>query len=216
MFLWFMQPDIWLTLITLTFLEIILGVDNIIFLSLVVAKLPLSQQNMARKLGLSCAMIMRILLLISIAWLSHITQPLFTVLTLEISFRTLILLGGGLFLIYKAIQEIREELSPAQEDEHGSGSRQLSLCGAIVQIMLLDIVFSLDSVITAVGLSQHIFIMIAAVMIAVGVMMFAAKTIGDFVNATPSIKILALTFLLFVVVLLVADSLIIHIAKNYL
>ncbi len=142
MFLWFMQPDIWLTLITLTFLEIILGVDNIIFLSLVVAKLPLSQQNMARKLGLSCAMIMRILLLISIAWLSHITQPLFTVLTLEISFRTLILLGGGLFLIYKAIQEIREELSPAQEDEHGSGSRQLSLCGAIVQIMLLDIVFS--------------------------------------------------------------------------
>lgn len=101
MFLWFMQPDIWLTLITLTFLEIILGVDNIIFLSLVVAKLPLSQQNMARKLGLSCAMIMRILLLISIAWLSHITQPLFTVLTLEISFRTLILLGGGLFLIYK-------------------------------------------------------------------------------------------------------------------
>ncbi len=211
MFLWFMQPDIWLTLITLTFLEIILGVDNIIFLSLVVAKLPLSQQNMARKLGLSCAMIMRILLLISIAWLSHITQPLFTVLTLEISFRTLILLGGGLFLIYKAIQEIREELSPAQEDEHGSGSRQLSLCGAIVQIMLLDIVFSLDSVITAVGLSQHIFIMIA-----VGVMMFAAKTIGDFVNATPSIKILALTFLLFVGVLLVADSLNIHIAKEYL
>ncbi|EFA5210082.1 TerC family protein [Escherichia coli] len=216
MFLWFMQPDIWLTLITLIFLEIILGVDNIIFLSLVVAKLPLSQQNMARKLGLSCAMIMRILLLISIAWLSHITQPLFTVLTLEISFRTLILLGGGLFLIYKAIQEIREELSPAQEDEHGSGSRQLSLCGAIVQIMLLDIVFSLDSVITAVGLSQHIFIMIAAVMIAVGVMMFAAKTIGDFVNATPSIKILALTFLLFVGVLLVADSLNIHIAKEYL
>ncbi|EFK0325668.1 TerC family protein [Escherichia coli] len=199
MFLWFMQPDIWLTLITLTFLEIILGVDNIIFLSLVVAKLPLSQQNMARKLGLSCAMIMRILLLISIAWLSHITQPLFTVLMLEISFRTLILLGGGLFLIYKAIQEIREELSPAQEDEHGSGSRQLSLCGAIVQIMLLDIVFSLDSVITAVG-----------------VMMFAAKTIGDFVNATPSIKILALTFLLFVGVLLVADSLNIHIAKEYL
>ena len=141
MFLWFMQPDIWLTLITLTFLEIILGVDNIIFLSLVVAKLPLSQQNMARKLGLSCAMIMRILLLISIAWLSHITQPLFTVLTL---------------------------------------------------------------------------IMIAAVMIAVGVMMFAAKTIGDFVNATPSIKILALTFLLFVGVLLVADSLNIHIAKEYL
>lgn len=123
---------------------------------------------------------------------------------------------GGLFLIYKAIQEIREELSPAQEDEHGSGSRQLSLCGAIVRIMLLDIVFALDSVITAVGLSQHIFIMIAAVMIAVGIMMFAAKTIGDFVNATPSIKILALTFLLFVGVLLVADSLNIHIAKEYL
>ena len=216
MFLWFMQPDIWLTLITLTFLEIILGVDNIIFLSLVVAKLPLSQQNMARKLGLSCAMIMRILLLISIAWLSHITQPLFTVLTLEISFRTLILLGGGLFLIYKAIQEIREELSPAQEDEHGSGSRQLSLCGAIVQIMLLDIVFSLDSVITAVGMADHVPVMVLAIMIAVFIMMFAAKAIGDFVDNHPTIKMLALSFLTLVGFALMAEGMDLHIPKGYI
>lgn len=215
MLIWLLDPDIWLTLITLTFLEIILGVDNIIFLSLVVAKLPVQQQNIARKLGLGGAMIMRLLLLISIAWLSHITVPLFSVLNITVSFRTLILLGGGIFLIYKAYQEIREEVVHAETTHHES-VRRISLAGAIVQIMLLDIVFSLDSVITAVGLSQHIFIMITAVVIAVGIMMFAAKTIGDFVNATPSVKILVLTFLFFVGVLLVADSLDIHIAKEYL
>ncbi|MBW9462548.1 TerC family protein [Kluyvera sp. EC_51] len=215
MFIWLFDPDIWLTLVTLTFLEIILGVDNIIFLSLVVAKLPLEQQNMARKLGLGGAMIMRILLLISIAWLAHITAPLLTIGHFPVSLRTLILFAGGLFLIYKSLQEILAEIRQEQE-QHNDDKRQLSLTGAIVQIMLLDIVFSLDSVITAVGLSQHIFIMVAAVVIAVGVMMFAAKAIGDFVNNTPSIKILALTFLLFVGVLLVADSVNIHIAKGYL
>jgi predicted tellurium resistance membrane protein TerC len=215
MFIWLLDPDIWLTLVTLTFLEIILGVDNIIFLSLVVAKLPKEQQNIARKLGLGGAMIMRIMLLVSIAWLSHITAPLFAIFNFAVSSRTLILFAGGLFLIYKSVQEILAELRQ-EEEHHSEDKRHLSLAAAIVQIMLLDIVFSLDSVITAIGLSQHIFIMIAAVMIAVGVMMFAAKTIGDFVNNTPSIKILALTFLLFVGVLLMADSLEIHIAKGYL
>lgn len=215
MFIWLLNPDILLTLVTLTFLEIILGVDNIIFLSLVVAKLPKEQQNIARKLGLGGAMIMRILLLVSIAWLAHITTPLFAVFHFPVSLRTLVLFVGGLFLIYKSLQEIAAEIRPEAE-QHEQHQRQLSLVSAIVQIMLLDIVFSLDSVITAVGLSQHIFIMIAAVVIAVGVMMLAAKTIGDFVNQTPSIKILALTFLLFVGVLLVADSLEIHIAKGYL
>lgn len=188
MLIWLLDPDIWLTLLTLTFLEIILGVDNIIFLSLVVARLPPAQQNSARKLGLSGAMVMRILLLVSIAWLAHITAPLFSVYHLTVSFRTLILFAGGLFLIYKSLQEIAAELRQ-HEENHGERQRQLSFTGAIIQIMLLDIVFSLDSVITAVGLSQHIFIMIAAVMIAVGVMMFAARTIGDFVNDNPSIKI---------------------------
>lgn len=215
MLIWLLDPDIWLTLVTLTFLEIILGIDNIIFLSLVVAKLPKEQQNMARKLGLGGAMMMRILLLVSIAWLSHITAPLFTIFNFAVSSRTLILFAGGLFLIYKSVQEILAELRQ-EEEHHCEDNRHLSLAAAIVQIMLLDIVFSLDSVITAIGLSQHIFIMIAAVMIAVGVMMFAAKAIGDFVNNTPSIKILALTFLLFVGVLLMADSVEIHIAKGYL
>ncbi|MBW5993540.1 hypothetical protein CF038_12875 [Klebsiella michiganensis] len=215
MFIWMLDPEIWLTLVTLTFLEIILGVDNIIFLSLVVAKLPPHQQNVARKLGLSGAMIMRVLLLVSIAWLAHITVPLFTIAHFVISVRTIILFVGGCFLIYKSLQEIRGELQ-LEEELHSGGQRQLSLAGAVVQIMLLDIVFSLDSVITAVGLSQHIFIMITAVIIAVGIMMFAAKTIGDFVNNTPTMKILALTFLLLVGILLVADSLEIHIAKGYL
>lgn len=215
MFIWMLDPEIWLTLVTLTFLEIILGVDNIIFLSLVVAKLPPHQQNVARKLGLSGAMIMRVLLLVSIAWLAHITVPLFTIAHFVISVRTIILFVGGCFLIYKSLQEIRGELQ-LEEELHSGGQRQLSLAGAVVQIMLLDIVFSLDSVITAVGLSQHIFIMITAVIIAVGIMMFAAKTIGDFVNNTPTMKMLALTFLLLVGILLVADSLEIHIAKGYL
>ncbi|MCS2164940.1 TerC family protein [Scandinavium manionii] len=215
MLIWLSSPDIWLTLITLTFLEIILGIDNIIFLSLVVAKLPPQKQNKARRIGLSGAMVMRLLLLISIAWLAHITTPLFTVLHFEVSFRTLILLSGGCFLIYKALQEIHSELS-AKEETHINSQGQLSLTGAIVQIMLLDIVFSLDSVITAVGLSQHIFIMISAVVIAVGIMMFAAKSIGDFVNSTPSIKMLAITFLLLVGILLIADSINIHIARGYL
>ena len=213
MFIWMLDPEIWLTLVTLTFLEIILGVDNIIFLSLVVAKLPPHQQNVARKLGLSGAMVMRVLLLVSIAWLAHITVPLFTIAHFVVSVRTIILFVGGCFLIYKSLQEIRGELQ-LEEESHGGGQRQLSLAG--VQIMLLDIVFSLDSVITAVGLSQHIFIMITAVIIAVGIMMFAAKTIGDFVNNTPTMKMLALTFLLLVGILLVADSLEIHIAKGYL
>lgn len=215
MFIWMLDPEIWLTLVTLTFLEIILGVDNIIFLSLVVAKLPPHQQNIARKLGLSGAMVMRVLLLVSIAWLAHITVPLFTIANFVVSVRTIILFVGGCFLIYKSLQEIRGELMQ-EEESHGGSHRQLSLPGAIVQIMLLDIVFSLDSVITAVGLSQHIFIMITAVIIAVGIMMFAAKTIGDFVNNTPTMKMLALTFLLLVGALLVADSLEVHIAKGYL
>lgn len=215
MLTWLLDPDIWLTLVTLTFLEIILGVDNIIFLSLVVARLPPEQQNMARRLGLSGAMIMRILLLVSVAWLAHITTPLFSVFNFQVSFRTIILFLGGCFLIIKGYEEIHAELV-IKDDEHESNARRPSLMGAIVQIMLLDIVFSLDSVITAVGLSQHVVIMVMAVIIAVGVMMFAAKTIGDFVNNNPSIKMLALTFLMLVGILLVADSVEFHIAKGYL
>ena len=213
LFAWITDPNAWLALGTLTLLEIVLGIDNIIFLSLVVAKLPTAQRAHARRIGLMGAMVMRLALLASIAWVVKLTNPLFTVLGQEISFRDLILLLGGLFLIWKASKEIHESI---EGEEEGLKTNVHSFMGAIVQIMLLDIVFSLDSVITAVGLSQHIFIMITAVIIAVGIMMFAAKTIGDFVNNTPTMKMLALTFLLLVGILLVADSLEIHIAKGYL
>ena len=215
MFIWMLDPEIWLTLVTLTFLEIILGVDNIIFLSLVVAKLPPHQQNVARKLGLSGAMVMRVLLLVSIAWLAHITVPLFTIAHFVVSVRTIILFVGGCFLIYKSLQEIRGELQ-LEEESHGGGQRQLSLAGAVVQIMLLDIIFSLDSVITAVGLSDHLFIMMAAVVIAVLVMMVAARSIGDFVDRHPSVKMLALSFLILVGFTLMLESFDVHVPKGYI
>ena len=182
MFEWIVDPNAWLALGTLTILEIVLGIDNIIFLSLVVAKLPKAQQNKARRIGLLAAMGMRLCLLASIAWVIRLTHPLFTLLDHPVSTRDLILLLGGLFLIYKAIKEIHETIEGGGED---MTSNVHSFLGAIVQIMLLDIIFSLDSVITAVGLSDHLFIMMAAVVIAVGVMMFAARPIGEFVARHP-------------------------------
>ncbi|SQI21220.1 membrane protein [Salmonella enterica subsp. arizonae] len=172
LFAWITDPNAWLALGTLTLLEIVLGIDNIIFLSLVVAKLPTAQRNHARRLGLAAAMIMRLALLASIAWVTRLTNPLFELFGEAISARDLILLLGGLFLIWKASKEIHESI---EGEEEGLKTRVSSFLGAIVQIMLLDIIFSLDSVITAVGLSDHLFIMMAAVVIAVGVMMFAAR-----------------------------------------
>lgn len=171
LFAWITDPNAWLALGTLTLLEIVLGIDNIIFLSLVVAKLPTAQRAHARRLGLAGAMVMRLALLASIAWVTRLTNPLFTIFSQEISARDLILLLGGLFLIWKASKEIHESI---EGEEEGLKTRVSSFLGAIVQIMLLDIIFSLDSVITAVGLSDHLFIMMAAVVIAVGVMMFAS------------------------------------------
>ena len=190
----------------LTLLEIVLGIDNIIFLSLVVAKLPTAQRAHARRLGLAGAMVMRLALLASIAWVTRLTNPLFTIFSQEISARDLILLLGGLFLIWKASKEIHESI---EGEEEGLKTRVSSFLGAIVQIMLLDIIFSLDSVITAVGLSDHLFIMMAAVVIAVGVMMFAARSIGDFVERHPSVKMLALSFL-------ILESFDIHVPKGYI
>ncbi|HBI09893.1 TerC family protein [Franconibacter pulveris] len=213
LFAWVTDPNAWLALGTLTLLEIVLGIDNIIFLSLVVAKLPKSQQGKARKLGLAGAMIMRLALLASIAWVIKLTQPLFTVLGQEISARDLILLLGGLFLIWKASKEIHESI---EGEEEGLKTNVHSFFGAIFQIMLLDIIFSLDSVITAVGLSDHLFIMMAAVVIAVGVMMFAARPIGEFVERHPSVKMLALSFLILVGFTLMLESFEIHIPKGYI
>lgn len=197
----------------LTLLEIVLGIDNIIFLSLVVAKLPTAQRAHARRLGLAGAMVMRLALLASIAWVTRLTNPLFTIFSQEISARDLILLLGGLFLIWKASKEIHESI---EGEEEGLKTRVSSFLGAIVQIMLLDIIFSLDSVITAVGLSDHLFIMMAAVVIAVGVMMFAARSIGDFVERHPSVKMLALSFLILVGFTLILESFDIHVPKGYI
>ena len=212
MFEWIVDPNAWLALGTLTILEIVLGIDNIIFLSLVVAKLPKAQQNKARRIGLLAAMGMRLCLLASIAWVIRLTHPLFTLLDHPVSTRDLILLLGGLFLIYKAIKEIHETIEGGGED---MTSNVHSFLGAIVQIMLLDIIFSLDSVITAVGLSDHLFIMAAGV-IAVGVMMFAARPIGEFVARHPSVKMLALSFLILVGFTLILESFGIHVPKGYI
>ena len=213
MFAWITDPNAWLALGTLTLLEIGLGIDNIIFLSLVVAKLPRHQQAKARRLGLAGAMIMRLSLLASIAWVIRLTNPLFTVLGQAISARDLILLLGGLFLIWKACKEIHETI---EGEEEGLKTNVHSFFGAIFQIMLLDIIFSLDSVITAVGLSDHLFIMMAAVVIAVGVMMFAARPIGEFVERHPSVKMLALSFLILVGFTLMLESFDVHVPKGYI
>ncbi|WP_297202148.1 TerC family protein [uncultured Pluralibacter sp.] len=212
MFAWITDPNAWMALGTLTILEIVLGIDNIIFLSLVVAKLPASQRNLARRMGLMGAMLMRLALLASIAWVAKLTTPLFTVLGHDFSARDLILLLGGLFLIWKASKEIHESI---EGEEEGMKTNVHSFFGAIVQIMLLDIIFSLDSVITAVGLSDHLFIMMAAVVIAVGIMMFAARPIGEFVDRHPSVKMLALAFLILVGFTLILESYGIHVPKGY-
>jgi predicted tellurium resistance membrane protein TerC len=211
---WLAEPENWLALFTLTVLEIVLGIDNIIFIALLVGKLPESQQARARRLGLFLAMFIRIGLLASLAWMVKLTSPLFTVLGQELSGRDLILLAGGLFLLYKSTREIHERL---EGEEEGANARAAAtFASVIVQILLLDIIFSLDSVITAVGMANHLPIMIAAVVIAVGVMMFAAAPIGDFVARHPTIKMLALSFLLLIGFSLIAEALDRHIPKGYI
>src|ERR1700758_903212 len=201
-------------LITLTFLEIVLGVDNVIFISILSSKLPGSQQGPARRTGLLAAMGMRILLLLSIVWITRLTTPFFYILGRPISGRDLILIGGGLFLLAKATIEIHERLEG--EEGHSSARVRPSFCSVIVQIVILDIVFSLDSVITAVGMADEISIMVAAVILAVGVMMLSAGPISSFVNRHPTVKILALSFLLLIGLALVGEAVGMHIPKGYI
>jgi predicted tellurium resistance membrane protein TerC len=210
----FLTSEGLLALITLTFLEVILGVDNVIFISILSGQLPPEQQPRARRLGLLGAMLMRILLLLSIAWIIRLTAPFFTVLGRGVSGRDLILIGGGLFLLAKATMEVHDHL----EGDGGHESTRVapSFSSVIVQIMLLDIVFSLDSVITAVGMADEVSIMVAAVVLAVGIMMFAAEPISGFVNRHPTVKVLALSFLLLIGVSLVADGLGMHVPKGYI
>jgi len=211
---WLTDPEIWIALLTLTALEIVLGIDNVIFISILAGKLPAAQQAKARRTGLGGAMITRILLLLSIAWIIRLTAPWFTVLGQAISGRDLILIVGGLFLLGKSTFEIHDKL----EGEEGEASKRVpaSFLAVIVQIMLLDVVFSLDSVITAVGMADEVAVMIAAVVIAVGVMMAASGPIARFVDAHPTVKILALSFLLLIGMSLVAEGLDQHIPKGYI
>ena len=220
------SPEVWISLLTLTVLEIVLGIDNIVFISILADKLPEHQQKKARQMGLGLAMITRVLLLLSLSWIMKLVTPLFNVgdwlgLTdpewlekLAISGRDLILLIGGLFLIYKSTSEIHHKLEG--EEENMKVGKVHSFSSTIVQILILDIVFSLDSVITAVGMADHIAIMIAAVMIAVVIMMISAGAISDFVNSHPTVKMLALSFLLLIGVSLIAEGLEQHIPKGYI
>ena len=211
---WLADPQAWIALLTLTVLEIVLGVDNVIFISILAGKLPKDQQAKARRVGLILAMVMRILLLFSIAWIIKLTAPWFTVFGQEISGRDLILLLGGLFLLAKATHEIHDKLEG--EEGHGSARVAASFMSVIVQIMLLDIVFSLDSVITAVGMADDLGVMVAAVVIAVGVMMVSAGAISTFVDSHPTVKILALSFLILIGVSLTAEAFEHHIPKGYI
>lgn len=211
---WVTSPEIWIALLTLTTLEIVLGIDNIIFISILTDKLPEERQALARRVGLGLAMIMRILLLFSITWVIRLTEPLFTVLTQEISGRDLILLGGGLFLVGKATYEIHDKLEG--EDGHSSSRVRATFSAVLVQIILLDVVFSLDSVITAVGMVDELGVMIAAVVIAVGVMLVSAEAISGFVNRHPTLKILALSFLILVGFVLILEGFEQHVSKGYI
>ena len=210
----FLSSEGLLALVTLTFLEVVLGVDNVIFISILSGKLPVEQQARARRSGLVAAMVMRIGLLLSIAWIMRLTAPLFRVLHQEISGRDLILIVGGLFLLGKATLEIHERLEG--EDGHGEGRAAPSFAAVILQIMALDIVFSLDSVITAVGMAEDVSIMVTAVVLAVAIMMFSAEPVSAFVNRHPTVKVLALSFLLLIGVSLIGDGLGMHIPKGYI
>ncbi len=215
MFEWIASPEAWLALVTLTALEIVLGIDNIIFISIIVGRLPPERRNKARIQGLAFAMITRIMLLLSLAWMMRLTNPLFTIIGQEISGRDLILILGGMFLLWKSTQEIWESVEGVEEDETKvkATTNYWMIMG---QIAIIDIIFSLDSVITAVGMADHVPVMVIAIVIAVGIMMLASRTIGDIVDAHPSIKMLALSFLILVGVVLIGDGLDMHVPKGYI
>jgi len=215
MFDWLADPDLWASLLTLTFLEIVLGIDNIIFLSIITERVAENRRMLAQRMGLGLALFGRVGLLAGLVWLTQLTAPIFEVMGQDVSWRDIILMGGGLFLLAKATSEIHGTVEGG--DDHAScGGKTASFAMALVQILAIDIVFSLDSVITAVGMTHHLPVMIAAVVIAIAVMMFAAAPISGFIRRHPTTKMLALAFLLLIGVALVADALHFHVPRGYL
>ncbi len=210
----FLQADTWIALLTLTFMEIVLGIDNIIFISLVASKLPIHQQKKARLGGLSAALIMRVLLLLSITWIIGLTKPVLTFGSFQLSWRDIILIGGGIFLLVKSTLEIHHKVEGQHEEQ---SVKSVSSFGyAILQIMLLDIIFSFDSILTAIGLTDQLILMIIAVVISIIVMMIFAKPVGDFVDKHPTIQILALSFLILIGVMLIVEGAHYHVPKGYI
>ena len=212
---WITNPEAWIALLTLTVMEIVLGIDNIVFISVLVQRLPAAQRDRARTIGLGLAMFMRIGLLLTISWIVGLTQPVFTIMGNEFSWRDIILIGGGLFLIWKATTEIHEALEGA-EGHAAEGGGTAKMGSILVQIVLLDIVFSLDSVLTAVGMAEDVAVMIIAVIIAVGVMLVASGPLSAFVHKHPTVKMLALSFLLLIGVTLLLDGFGVHVDKAYI
>ena len=215
MFDWIADPNAWIALATLTALEIVLGIDNIIFISILVGRLPEARRDVARRLGLALAMGTRIALLLSLTWIMRLTEPFFTLLGQGISGRDMILIGGGLFLLWKSVHEIHASLE-GEAGADAAGALGAGFAAVLVQIAVIDIVFSLDSVITAVGLADDVMVMVLAIVASVAVMMFAARPIGEFVDLHPTIKMLALSFLVLVGVTLIAEGFDTHVPKGYI
>jgi len=212
---WLTDPQIWASLVTLTALEIVLGIDNLVFIAIVAGRLPPERQNRARRVGLALALITRLVLLASIVWIIGLTRPVFTVFGQSVSWRDIVLIAGGLFLLYKGTREIHQGLE-GDGQTAGAGGGRTSFAGVVVQIMVLDIVFSLDSVITAVGMANTLWVMAAAIVIAVAIMLVASKPLADFVERHPTVKMLALSFLLLIGMTLVADGAGFDVPKGYI
>ena len=214
---WVTNPEIWLSLVTLSALEIVLGIDNLVFIAILTGRLPAHQRALGRKVGLSLALITRLMLLATLAWIVGLTAPLFSVAGKGFSWRDIILIAGGLFLLYKATVEIHEMVEKDEEEpDSPHGAAGVTFRGVVLQIAVIDIIFSLDSVITAVGMADQLWVMVAAVVFAMIIMIIASNPLANFVQAHPTVKMLALAFLLLIGVILIADGLGLHVPKGYI
>jgi predicted tellurium resistance membrane protein TerC len=213
---WATDPTIWASLVTLTVLEIVLGIDNIVFISVIVGKLPQEQAKRARQIGLAMALGFRIIFLLTLFWLTHLTTPLFTLFGEEVSWRDLVLVAGGLFLLVKATQEIHRDVEGGDEESSTTAKAVATFGSVVAQIAIIDLVFSIDSIITAIGMAEHVGVMIAAVVIAIGVMYVASGPVAAFIHRHPTTRMLALAFLLMIGIALIADGAGFHIPRGYL